>query len=440
VTNADAREWPAGAGLWPGPRDASTFGNARHAVIGVGGRCAIGPGVSTRCNTHGVAEDGGGPNEETWARMASAQRRMAEAVAADPAVSALFDEARKRGRQPSRQLHLVPKAYLRRWASRDVVGVTDIDHARSWTTSYRRAARERDYYSLASPDLDPGLTPPLLMEVLLSFVESEGLEALTRIVAVGIDEASDEDRRSLAALMAFQYLRGERARETLKAITQHYYQLTRGDLTENDLRELLSSAGSEPSDDEVNRAVEDTFALKRGDLRAEPQRAALVGEAFVHAEKIATHFLGRVWHIVETPRSLLTTDEPVTAIGGPGSPRDEAVGLDGAAVVVFPIDPGRVLTMFDPLRTPSVVRALTVAETDELNRELLANASRWAFDQPHRITARRLAVPRAPMAATLREEVEVSGPSAAGLVRIFRRTRWSGVGRPPGWPVKHWYR
>ena len=356
-------------------------------------------------------------------------------------LDALIARARKAEHQPPRQHHLVPSSYLQRWAVDGKIRVTEVDEAKSWLSSPTKAARERDYYSLGSPDLNQDEVPPLLMETLLSEVESIGIPSLGEVARSGRSGANREAQTGLAMLMAFQFVRGERVRQELRDLAQHDLQVTRGGLTEDGVRELLSAGGQEPTTEEIQQALQDVADLNAGVLVVEPQRAALAAMQMHHAEKIAVALLGREWCVVNSRAALVTTDEPVVVIGGPGCSRVVSAGLDDAAVVVFPLGPSQVLAMFKPGRLPGRAREdLTASETHELNTELIAASSRFAFEQPSRAVARRLPVPRGHAGRVLRDEFAVRGSELRRVVAFHVETRWAGASKPPPWPVSRWYR
>ena len=80
------------------------------------------------------------------------------------------------------------------------------------TTTPKRAARETDFYSLESPDLDPYQVPPLLFETLLSKVEAWGKEFIDAAVADPGFVIDDELRARFSRYMGFQYVRGRSSR------------------------------------------------------------------------------------------------------------------------------------------------------------------------------------------------------------------------------------
>ncbi len=77
-----------------------------------------------------------------------------------------------------RKHHLIPAFYLRCWEAEGLLRVTDVDQRHSYLTSAANAARETDFFSLESHDLDPNEVPPLLAETALSRLEADAAEAL----------------------------------------------------------------------------------------------------------------------------------------------------------------------------------------------------------------------------------------------------------------------
>lgn len=89
------------------------------------------------------------------------------------------------------------------------------------------------------------------------------------------------------------------------------------------------------------------------------------------------------WTIYSSESPLLTSDEPVTLIGRPGSDRAEKPGLIHTAAIVFPLSPHRLLVLFPPTGTKSRgPHTLSAGETRQTNTELIACADTTVFEQP----------------------------------------------------------
>lgn len=84
-----------------------------------------------------------------------------------------------------------------------------------------------------------------------------------------------------------------------------------------------------------------------------------------------------------TANDVITTDEPVLALGGPGTHRAAHGQLEKSPVLTYPLAPDAILVMtktkLGRIVGPPV---LLEREVDELNYELLLNTYRWAFECP----------------------------------------------------------
>ncbi|MGY6653620.1 DUF4238 domain-containing protein [Amycolatopsis sp. TRM77291] len=153
---------------------------------------------------------------------------------------------------------------------------------------------------------------------------------------------------------------------------------------------------------------------------------------------MAEYLYARNWVVYRTPPVLLTCDEPVVLIGGPGQPRAERPGVTTAGVVVFPLAPDAVLVMFRPDIAPRGAHELDHTEAADVNLEILANASRWAFERPSRNTARHRQIP--PSAApTEIERIGLDSDADKEIIRTYRPNRWANTELQPDWPVPRWW-
>jgi len=81
--------------------------------------------------------------------------------------------------------------------------------------------------------------------------------------------------------------------------------------------------------------------LKNGEIVVGEQHARavrLIGEA---AERCLPILVDRAWHVVDTTAELVTTDEPVLLLGGPGWPRGQQPGLETGPIIAMPLSPTR---------------------------------------------------------------------------------------------------
>lgn len=355
-------------------------------------------------------------------------------AAARRELKGLFDRARNPGSTPRKQ-HLVPGSYLARWAVHGKIRVTEVDTSKTYCVSPKQAARETDFYNLSSPDISVEELPPLLFEVMLSEVESWGTQAIDGLLHAHPRDLDPELMAQFTFYLALQMTRGQRFRQQLRSSSHHMAVLQFGDMTDEGIRHTLRKRGEPVTDENVASARRALDQLKAGDLRVVPQNAAITGLAGPIAYELGEHLLSREWVVWEAP-PLLTCDEPVVLIGGPDEDREEQVGLQGAAVIAFPLAPDAVLIMTPHELPPGRLDHVEVAE---LNREIIANATRWVFERGDRRTSTAISVPPLPPSATRTEEVQIADRNRR-LVRHYLPSRWAGQIDVPPWPVARWYR
>lgn len=352
---------------------------------------------------------------------------------------------------PPKQHHLVPSSYLEAWQDPDVLRVSVLDEKRSFVTSAKKAAREAQFYRVESPDLDPDLMPPLLVEALLGQVEGAARPIQEKLRSEPGSVTPDE-KFAFTQFLAFQATRGVATRRQLEYLSNEYYRLTYGELDDESIRSHLTEMGIAATADSVAESRDFIDGLNDGSITVRPQQATLVAEALSHAEVLAEHLFNRVWVVYQTANVLLTTDEPVLPLDGPGSDRRQRGGVASAGVVCMPLSPNRLLVMVRPdlatIHCSGVgpiaqwsTQPLDVVETTEVNRELLAHAYRWSFERPSKQISLGLQIP----AEAQRYRIEQFGPAVEvgdetqALIRFFSPNRWYSADLVPPWPVDRWW-
>jgi hypothetical protein len=353
----------------------------------------------------------------------------------------IFEAARKNAQgTPPRKHHLVPASYLRRWAEEGQIRVTIIDEHRTFTTAPDKAARETDFYSLAHEEIDPSEIPPLLMETVLSHLEGAAREA-TQILIDGSPQAlTIEQRAEMSAHIAFQFTRGHAHREESRHLLAGMYRLQYAGYDDAKIRRHLEDRGLEVTPPVLAQHRQFLDELASGDVWIGRPQVQEVSHSGQSAEALVEYFFARNWVVYKTPPILITCDEPVVPVGGPGSPRGERAGIATAGVIIYPLDPSHLLALFHPGLPPSLPYELDTLETADINRELLGATARWAFERPSRHITLKMTVPPPPPVASVMEGPLRQPDGAKGdLYRNFKPTRWSQEQPMPPWPVSRWW-
>lgn len=356
-----------------------------------------------------------------------------------PDVLALLNRARKSETASTpRKHHLVPASYLKRWAEDGRIRVTEVNNGHTYLTAPEKAARETDYYRVESEDIDPEFVPPLLFETFFSYVEGDGKQAIDQLLLRPALELDPELRATFARYMALQRTRGHAFRQERRKTPNDLLKISYEHVTEEGIRLLMQERGMEVTDATVEAIRTNIEDLQSGDLWIQPQDAAVVGQAVKATEYIGEYLLYREWLVYRTPPVLVTCDEPVVIIGGPGFRRTEHAGIGNAGIIIFPLAPDAVLVMPRPDLIGLRDGELDHAETAELNREILGHAARWAFERPSRNVAARIQVPPVPE-ATVTERRIATTKRGDEIIRTYRPTRWANTDDPPNWPVAKWW-
>ena len=356
-------------------------------------------------------------------------------------VRKVLEEAR-RNTQP-RKHHIVPKSYLERWSVDGVVRVHLLDEGRSFLTKPAKAARETDYYSAASDDLDPEDVPPMIFETILSRVEGAAVAAIDGILELP-SRVDLQARVVLATFMAFQRARGHRQRLIIRATAHFTTKLMTQGWSEEQIRARLAEIQPDVTDADVGSTQKLLDELHRDEVQVMPQDAQAISMAFSAAELTGGLLFTRPWVIASTPTSLITTDEPVHPIPGPGYPRNETGGLGHAGIVVFPLSPDRLLLAIRPDLADLLglsrdlerldTTDLDFAETFSVCKELLMGATRWAFERSDRKVASNMNVPAKPDDLSTDEFFSIDDDGTS-IIRFYSHNRWKNADLIPEWPL-----
>ena len=360
----------------------------------------------------------------------------------DEAVAAMFESARKNEKSAPRKHHLIPASYLARWSLRGRIRVTESTSKHTYLTAPEKAARETDFYSLASADLDSHDIPPLLLETILSRVEGTAKATIEVLLQGGPAALTLVDALGFAQFLAFQYVRGRAFREQLMALSNAGMLKMWEGVTDEGIAARLKQQGTDPTPEAVATMRKTLNEWKSGDLRIGPQPAAQAGYAAAAAEQIALVFLARPWRIYHSAMPMITCDEPVVPVAGPRGNRRENAGLSTAGVVLFPLDPHFLLAMFHPdlgLDEVALYQELDPIEADEINCELAAHSDRWLFEQPGRTRTLTLIVPPYPSSRAVLETINVVNRPEGEFLRGYSPTRWHQHPQPPPCPVNRWW-
>ncbi|MGO4230962.1 DUF4238 domain-containing protein [Arthrobacter sp. YAF34] len=341
----------------------------------------------------------------------------------------------------ARKHHVVPNSYIGRWSGPGgMIQITDMLLGQTRPVSPLNAARITDYYRVESPELDAHEFPPALVETLLGTIEGKAVPALDALIQKGADGLTDMERLHIAQFMGFQYVRGQRSRNLVKTAAESYVRLLHEDLSPDGVRDLLARNGQEPSQEDLDAFATYQTMLREGKITVSPQPAALVGMPLGLAENVGQMLYEKTWALFRTRPILMTSDEPVISIGGPGRDRQIEAGLGTAPVVIFPVAPDALLVMFTEAPEPRKLQELTLIELAELNREIAASASRWVIDQKGRKAAQAFDIPPSPNSSLdLREYPGTNVEAQGDIIRTTRPNRWAQTTTPPDWPVLRWF-
>lgn len=277
------------------------------------------------------------------------------------------------GSKTHRQQHLLPKSYIAGWETEGKLVAVDLEKpTKRIQTSAHNLGKARDYYRLSESHL-----PDLYYEVLYSKLETRAKSFIDTVtVSGGMGSLSAQLRSAFAWFLAAQFTRGQAFR----------------------------------ADHEAAGIADKNLLI------------ALSGEATRIAQPMIAD---RHWSVISSPKGgLITTDEPVLPLGGPGTPRSACGLLSDCPVVIFPLSRHCLLVMTAfPMARLSGQQFLLPREVAEVNFELTMNAYRWIFSDRRFDYGHLPGLPPKPSLDATDQ----------GTMRV---NRFASLGKQPDWPVQ----
>jgi hypothetical protein len=352
------------------------------------------------------------------------------------------ESARSLEANAPRKHHVVPGSYLRRWEHDGGLWVSDRVASKTYRGRANKIARETDFYRLDSDQVDGHKVPPLVAEFLLSQIEGAAVGAIDALVdADGIVDDSNLDRFNATNFIAMQALRGRRARTGHESLTAGFHRyVSQFGLDPGAVR---AQYDGEMSDEMVASIIGINEQVSSGDAQVLPTQVSSIALAFEMLESFGEEIFTRRWVVYTSDAPLLTTDEPVVALGGRFIDRGSVPGPAIAGVMMLALDPCHLLAMFhrDMLLSPrAVVPTLSAVETDEVNIEIAAHAHRLIVSSGRKKSPDRLpSLPPLVPPSQVEDPVPIrNSDENAELIAFFQPSPWLYVPDQP-LPVARWW-
>lgn len=332
------------------------------------------------------------------------------------------------GAESGKKHHHIPQMYLRRWAVDGKVQPTQVDSRQAHRPQPpKEVAYQNNFYTL--PAVDGTMDLPLKwIETHLGRIESECARHLDALTAWGAGVVSDTAlKRDLAVFLGLQVTRTVSNRQ--RALV-----LVKG--PDSAKRLFLRKANPRWSPAQIEESMN-----RRQD---DPKHEALDLMVKDVRNVLADALYQREWAVYRTESPLVTCDDPVIFLAGPPLPRSTSVGAMGSAAVVYPVGPQCLLVMLRPGLRHRGPYTLDAAETSSINIEIVAAATKTAFECPGDDIAVNIAVPSRADVAELDDKQARNLGDAEALQYLLQaatpRTRWAtDVSAAPDWPVPRWY-
>jgi len=241
--------------------------------------------------------------------------------------------------------HYVPQFYLRRFANdKDQIGVYQRASGKTFVAPVSQTGAESGFYNILTED---GEVSTVIETEVLSRVDSDGAAAIEEVLT-GPFPPSDECRSILAAYAGFQFARGRMFREIYRVQSDFMMKALAQQMTREHIREgLRDTAGAEPTPEDIDQI--EKILREPNSYTVAPHNNETIKVMMRMAEDSYPFFFKRRWVLVETPKSLITTDEPVVMwVNEKMKNSFFGVGLMTADELRFPLDANHMLVMLQP--------------------------------------------------------------------------------------------
>ncbi len=276
--------------------------------------------------------------------------------------------------------HQVPRAYLNRFGDGEIVRVRRRD-GNSYETGTTNVAVECGFYDV--PDGQGGKSSEV--EDRLAVVDGAAAEAMAAIDQHGRPPGEGSDERfTLAVFLGLQITRTTRHREQVMFPERVAEWAAGRELTEELVAKFLAQEhlGFAPRPREAEGAfLYVSKALEDGGATSEFAISMMLRVV----EALVPRLLALNWSVeFDRKEQLVTSDTPVVVWRKP-SPMDEfeGIGIDNAAELRFPLDPGKQLVLSKRPRKPVVwvephrVRRCNADMADGCHRFLVGSPANW---------------------------------------------------------------
>jgi hypothetical protein len=253
--------------------------------------------------------------------------------------------------QPNRAKaqHRLAQFYLRLWADPKGGINTLFRDGHQITTGSEALAVGSDFFTITRED---GTKDSLVEERFLRVWDGRGAELVGKLLAEQFP-LSDDDRMKFGLFLGLQWLRGTHARR----VSEEFHDLfTKLVVTAGLEQTPLPENGAEPDPDDTDGSVAVPYLGHLPDELKEILRdwnayefpllqEQAIEQMVHHTPDAASYFLEADWLLFRfRGHPLLSSDEPLV-LGRDEDPAPQALGLENADVVLFPLSPTYCLAM-----------------------------------------------------------------------------------------------
>lgn len=234
--------------------------------------------------------------------------------------------------------HLLPNFYMESFSnSKGKVGVKNRKNGlENHNSNPGKILFEKDFYTFVNLDMESDGS----VEVLISQIEAMACEVIRRRLTVFQRFPMDnEDAWALSYFVALQLLRGRRMRRIIEILADFYTKSRLSGVNESNAREFLTSAGLDPSDDEVKKLIE--YKSQLPEIFIAPATNEHIQFLLMSLSPWANHFRSRPISLIKFDEPILvTSDEPILFFH-----KDEYIknAIGYAEEIHFPISPQHLL-------------------------------------------------------------------------------------------------
>lgn len=240
--------------------------------------------------------------------------------------------------------HVLPQFYMAGFSdSRNFIRQVDRDTGHARTQHIRKTLSEKDYFTVVTHDMEADGR----LESFLSHLEGATAGVVRGLThpLLRVWPVTPDLREILALFVAFQFVRGRKARRAFEMFADLAERAHWSGITRENAAQVLKGKGAEPTKENIEQLLAWADQMEGSEFIPSTNDHLEFMSKFPF--EVASRLRARPMRLVRWDSPvLITSDEPVMLVNGPERLADHRMGLSTADEVWVPLSPQHLL-IFD---------------------------------------------------------------------------------------------